>query len=285
MARHSDPVPTLDTNELLFAPGRRLADIDTGSTPGFGGSRSDGEKALAAGVPVLGELQERLFADSTAGGTRSVLLVLQAMDTAGKGGIVRHVVGSVDPQGVQHHAFKKPTAEELSHDFLWRIRKQLPQPGRIGVFDRSHYEDVLIARVRSLVSPEEITERYAQINAFEQELTVAGTTIIKVMLHLGKDEQKRRLAARLARPDKHWKYNPGDVDERLLWDDYQEAYQLALEHTATAAAPWHVIPADKKWYARAAVQRLVLEALEALDVQWPTADYDVAAEQARLAAS
>ncbi|NQX13153.1 polyphosphate kinase 2 family protein [Microbacteriaceae bacterium VKM Ac-2855] len=285
MARHSDPEPTLDTSETLFAPGRSLADIDTASTPGFTGSRSDGEKALASGAAVLGELQERLFADSTAGGTRSVLLVLQAMDTAGKGGIVRHVVGAVDPQGVKHHAFKKPTAEELSHDFLWRVRRELPHAGQIGVFDRSHYEDVLIARVRSLVEPSVIDERYALINAFEQELADAGTTVVKVMLHLGKDEQRRRLASRLDRPDKHWKYNPGDVDERLFWDDYQNAYQLALEHTATAAAPWHVVPADKKWFARLAVQRLLIEALARLDVQWPTADYDIATEKARLAAS
>lgn len=285
MARHSDPVPVVDTGALRFAPGTLLASIDTASTPGFEGSRKEGEHALASGAAALGEVQERLFASSTVDGTSSVLLVLQAMDTAGKGGIVKHVVGAVDPQGVQYHAFKKPSEEELAHDFLWRVRRELPKAGQIGVFDRSHYEDVLIARVHSFAAPEVIEERYLQINAFEQELADAGTTVIKVMLHLGKDEQKRRLAARLDRPDKHWKYNPGDVDERLLWDDYQSAYQAALDRTSTGSAPWHVVPADKKWYARVAVQRLLLEATAALDVHWPAADYDVEVEKARLAAS
>lgn len=263
----------------------RLADIDPGSTPGFDGDKKYGVQALESGAEQLSELQEKLFADSRAGGGKSVLLVLQAMDTAGKGGIVRHVVGAVDPQGVAHHAFKRPTEEELAHDFLWRVRNQLPDAGMIGVFDRSHYEDVLIGRVRSLVAPEVIESRYEQINAFEAEVAASGTTIVKVMLHISSDEQKARLGERLERPDKFWKYNPGDVDERLVWNDYQEAYEIALRKTSTEVAPWFVVPADKKWFARVAVQRLLIGALRGLDLDWPAADFDVETEKVRLATS
>ena len=299
--------------------GFRLADVDPSSTPGFDGDKQQGRLELEAGVPALSELQERLFAASTQGAPDAVLLVLQAMDTAGKGGIVKHVVGSVDPQGVHHYAFKKPTEEERGHDFLWRveshvlglvnpmgvryaafkkptaaerrheylwrIRKQLPAAGQIGVFDRSHYEDVLIGRVRGLAEPDEIERRYGAINDFEAGLVESGTRIVKVMLQISADEQKARLAERLSRPDKYWKYNPGDVDERELWPAYQEAYQVVFDRTSTDAAPWFVVPADRKWYARIAVQRLLLDALEGIDPQWPAADYDIAVEQARLAAT
>lgn len=281
-------------SELLrVEPGFRLADIDPGSTPGFDGGKNggksggkkEGQRALAAGADEFADLQERLFAESCFGGTRSVLLVLQAMDTAGKGGIVRHVVGQVNPQGVKAFAFKSPTDEEKRHDFLWRVRKQLPPPGYLGVFDRSHYEDVLIHRVRGFSTPEVIEERYGLINDFEAGLVASGTTVVKVMLHIGPDEQKRRLTERLERPDKHWKYNPGDVDERLLWPAYQDAYQVALERTSTTDAPWFVIPANHKWFARLSVQRLMLDALRGMNLEWPRADYDVEAEKARLAAS
>ena len=183
------------------------------------------------------------------------------MDTAGKGGILKHVIGAVDPQGVQLAAFKKPTDEELEHDFLWRVRKEVPEEGKIGVFDRSHYEDVLIARVRELAPPEEIERRYAAINEFEAELVGEGTNIIKVMLHISPDEQKKRLLDRLERPEKQWKYNPGDVDERMLGPKYKDAYQIAFDRTSTPIAPWYVVPADRKWYARLAVQHLLIEAL------------------------
>lgn len=271
---------------LRVGPGFRLADVDTNAHPGFDGDKVAGQAALAEGAAVLNRLQEQLFANNVVNGDeRRVLLVLQAMDSAGKGGIVNHVMGAVDPQGVHLAAFKKPTAEELQHDFLWRIHKQVPAAGQIGVFDRSHYEDVLIGRVRELAPPEEIERRYGAINDFEEELARTGTAIVKVMLHLSKDEQRERLADRLARPDKHWKFNPGDIDERARWDDYQEAYQLVFERTATADAPWFVVPADRKWYARLAVQHLVIDALERMDLDWPKADYDVAEQQRRLAAS
>ena len=267
------------------AAGFDLSSIDASSTPGFSGDKKAAVQELAANGTELGALQERLFAESKFDGTRSVLLVLQAMDTAGKGGIVRHVIGETDPQGIHLHAFKAPTDEEKSHDFLWRIRTQLPQAGQIGVFDRSHYEDVLIHRVRGFSTPEAIEERYGIINEFERELVESGTTVIKVMLHISSVEQKARLQERLDRPDKHWKYNPGDVDERVHWDAYQEAYQIALTRTSTVDAPWYVIPANRKWYARWAVQHLLLGALRGLDPQWPTVDYDVEAEKVRLAAT
>ena len=196
------------------ASGFDLSSIDPSTTPGFAGDKKAAETELAANGSELGSLQERLFAESKFGGTQSVLLVLQAMDTAGKGGIVRHVIGDTDPQGIHLHAFKAPTDEEKSHDFLWRIRQELPEAGKIGVFDRSHYEDVLIHRVRGFSTPEAIEERYGIINEFERELVESHTTVIKVMLHISSDEQKARLQERLDRPDKHWKYNPGDVDER-----------------------------------------------------------------------
>jgi PPK2 family polyphosphate:nucleotide phosphotransferase len=199
--------------------------------------------------------------------------------------MMRHVVGAVDPQGVRITAFKAPTPQERQHDFLWRIRYALPKPGQIGVFDRSHYEDVLVVRVHDLVPRAVWQRRYATINRFEQGVVAKGCTMVKVMLHISRQEQKERLAQRLERPDKYWKYNPGDVDERMRWDDYQEAYQAALTRCSTEAAPWYVVPADRKWYARWAVQQLLLDALDDIDPQWPPADFDIEQEKAHLAAS
>lgn len=277
----TDPAPLLRVGE-----GFRLDEVDPDSTPGYDGDKKSGKKDLEALSTELSDLQERLFAahhDDESG--PAVLLVLQAMDTAGKGGIVRHVVGTVDPQGVELAAFKKPTDEDLAHDFLWRIRPRVPGPGMIGVFDRSHYEDVLIGRVRELADEAEIERRYTAINDFEAELLAAGVKIVKIMLHISPDEQRERLAERLDRPDKYWKYNPGDVDERLLWPDYMDAYQTVFERTSTEAAPWFVIPANRKWYARLAVQRLLLDALREIDPQWPPADFDIEVEKKRLADS
>ncbi|MFF3065672.1 polyphosphate kinase 2 family protein [Oerskovia sp. NPDC057915] len=272
--------------EALRAPrGFDLATFDRAATPGWSQGRKQAERLLDAHADELSELQERLFAEGRSGGNRSVLLVLQGMDTAGKGGIVRHVVGLVDPQGVQHTSFGVPTAEELEHDFLWRVRRALPDPGYLGVFDRSHYEDVLVARVDGLVPPEVWEARYDQINAFEAELVDAGTTVVKVALFVSLDEQKARLRERLERPEKHWKYNPGDIDARRKWPAYQEAYQVAIERTNTEVAPWHVVPADAKWFARIAVSELVLDALRRLDLGWPPADFDVATELRRLESS
>ncbi|MET0716524.1 MAG: polyphosphate kinase 2 family protein [Mycetocola sp.] len=270
---------------LRTGPGFVLADVDPNGTPGFTGKKKAGKAELKTAADVLSDKQERLFAASKGGATDAVLLVLQAMDTAGKGGIVRHVVGAVDPQGVALTAFKAPTKEELSHDFLWRIKRAVPGPGMIGVFDRSHYEDVLIARVRGLADEAEVERRFGAIVRFEQDLVDRGIRIVKVMLHISADEQKARLLQRLDRPDKHWKFNPGDIDERQHWPAYQKAYQTVFERTSTEVAPWHVVPANKKWYARVAVQRLLLDALTEIDPQWPPADFNVEEQKARLAAT
>jgi PPK2 family polyphosphate:nucleotide phosphotransferase len=260
-----------------------LTSLPTDDTGDFDGKKADGEKALADLGPELSELQERLFAERTAGSMRRVLLVLQGMDTSGKGGVLRHTVGLVDPQGVKITSFKAPTDEEKAHDFLWRIDKAVPQPGLIGVFDRSHYEDVLIARVRQFADADEIDRRYGAINDFEQGLVDQGVTIVKCMLHISAQEQKARLLARLDDPTKYYKYNPGDLDERVLWPAYQEAYEIALERTNTSAAPWHVIASDKKWFRNLSIGQLLLDALRGLDLQWPAADFDVDTERQRLA--
>ncbi len=271
--------------KALRADGVRLADLDCRATPGWTGDKRAAESRLARTGARLSELQERLYAHGRTGGTRSVLLLLQGMDTAGKGGLVRHVVGMVDPQGVALRSFGVPTPEERSHDYLWRIRNALPRPGYIGVFDRSQYEDVLVVRVAGLVPQETWERRYEEIAAFEAEVAAAGTTIVKVMPVVSRDEQAARLRERIERPDKHWKYNPGDVDVRHAWAAYQEAYQAVLDRTSTDVAPWYVVPADRKWYARMAVAELLLHALEGLDLHWPPADFDPEVELARLAAS
>ncbi|WP_418004824.1 polyphosphate kinase 2 family protein [Mycobacterium sp. PDNC021] len=280
-------LPSLWTHEphkhLEFKPGHRVADIDPDATPGFRGSKADAPDLQTERNERFAELQEMLYANSRSGDRRSVLLVLQGMDTAGKGGIVKHVVGAGNPQGIWYSAFGKPTPEELSHHYLWRIQKAVPPAGHIGVFDRSHYEDVLIVRVHDLVPPSVWEGRYDEINAFERELTDAGTTIIKVAMFVSLDEQKKRLSERLDRPDKYWKYNPADIDERLLWPKYQEAYQAVLDRTSTAHAPWHVVPCNRKWYSRLAITELLIEALEQLQLSWPPADFDVEAEKKRLA--
>jgi PPK2 family polyphosphate:nucleotide phosphotransferase len=279
-AWNADPAPL-----LRVEPGFRLAEVDPDATPGFPGRKIDGLQALAAGASQLAALQERLHAAGTAGDQRRILLVLQAMDTAGKGGIVSHVVGAADPNGVRYAGFGAPTEEEREHDFLWRVEQQTPRAGQLGVFDRSHYEDVLIQRVRAMAPAEEIERRYGAIVAFEERLAAEGTTIVKVMLHISKDEQRERLGDRLDRPDKHWKFNPSDIDERMRWDEYQDAYQVVFDRTSTPQAPWFVVPANRKWYARLAVQQLLIEALEDMHLAWPPADFDVAEQRRRLAES
>jgi PPK2 family polyphosphate:nucleotide phosphotransferase len=259
-----------------------LAAYDTRATPGFDGDKADGKQALAGMAESLSDLQERLFAEGRSGGERSVLLVLQGMDTSGKGGVMRHAVGLFDPQGVHIKSFKAPTDEEREHDFLWRVGRETPAPGMIGIFDRSHYEDVLIGRVRKLVSEAEIEARYDAINAFEQRLVDAGTTVVKCMLHISDEEQKERLLARLDDPTKHWKFNPGDVDERSVWSDYQAAYEVALERCNTDEAPWLVVPSDRKWYRNWAVATVLQETLEGMGLTWPEADFDVAEQRTRL---
>jgi PPK2 family polyphosphate:nucleotide phosphotransferase len=268
---------------LKFRAGGKVADIDTDGTPGFTGDKDGSVSLQEERNKRYAELQEMLYANSKEGDHRSVLLVLQGMDTAGKGGIVKHVVGQANPQGIRYTSFGVPTEEERAHHYLWRIRAALPPAGHIGVFDRSHYEDVLIVRVHNLVPPEVWGARYDEINAFEHELVDNGTTLVKVAMFVSLEEQKQRLAERLSRPDKYWKYNPGDIDERKLWPSYQEAYQAVLDRTSTDYAPWYVVPCDRKWYCRLAVTELLIEALKDLNLSWPPPDFDVEAEKLRVA--
>ncbi|MFF1822701.1 PPK2 family polyphosphate kinase [Kribbella sp. NPDC058245] len=262
-----------------------LTTYDTRATTGFEGAKDDGKLALETLGAEVSDWQERLFAEGRKGGERSVLLVLQGMDTSGKGGVIRHGAGLMDPQGLKITSFKAPTPAEKRRGFLWRIRQAVPGHGMIGIFDRSHYEDVLIARVRNLVAPNVWDRRYDQINEFEAELAESGVTILKCYLHISHDEQKARLEERLDNPTKYWKYNPGDVDERQLWPDYMDAYHAAIERCNTDQAPWFVIPSDRKWYRNWAVTTLLLETLKGLDPQWPAADFDVDQEKKRLAAT
>jgi PPK2 family polyphosphate:nucleotide phosphotransferase len=260
-----------------------LGSSDPGATPGFDGGKKAGKAALAALSDEITELQAKLMAHGYTGGPQRVLVILQGMDTSGKGGAVKHAVGLLDPGGLRLKSFRKPTAEELRHDFLWRIRKELPGAGQIGIFDRSHYEDVLIARVHGLAPPEEIERRYGAINTFEQRLVDGGTTVLKCLLHISEDEQRDRLLARLDDPTKVWKFRPEDVDERGHWPDYQAAYQTALER-CSRAAPWYVIPSNHKWYRSLAIASLLRTALAELDLSWPAPDFDVEEQRARLLA-
>lgn len=267
-----------------------ISDIAPDETPGFTAKKNAkeiGQELLTVRDKELADLQERMYAMARVDDpdAPNVLFVLQGMDAAGKGGIIRHVFGSVDPQGLQLASFKRPTQEEAAHDFLWRIRKQVPKPGFIGVFDRSHYEDVLVQRVREFAPPEEIERRYGAIVDFERELVESGTKVVKVFLHISKDEQEERLRERIEREDKHWKYNPGDIDERELWDEYQQAYEIAIQRTSTPEAPWWVVPADRKWFSRLFVKGLLLNTLRGMELGWPEADFDPKVELARLEAS
>jgi PPK2 family polyphosphate:nucleotide phosphotransferase len=273
-------------SDLLRAPAGPidLGSYDTLATPGFDGDKDAGKAALADVGLRLSELQERLYAAGTKGDPRRILLVLQGMDTSGKGGTVRHVIGQTDPQGCVIATFKQPTAEELARDFLWRIRQRLPGPGMLGVFDRSHYEDVLIARVRELVPRAVWARRYATINRFEARLAERGTVLIKVFLHISKKEQRQRLLARLDDPTKHWKFDPHDLDERGRWSDYRAAYEDVLTKCNPQAAPWFVVPADRKWYRNWAVAQLLTEHLEGLQLTWPKADFDIGEQRTRLLA-
>jgi PPK2 family polyphosphate:nucleotide phosphotransferase len=264
-----------------------MAKLNPAATPGFPGDKEDASKITEALAPELSDLQERLYAAGRVkeATNQKILIMLQGMDTSGKGGTIRHAIGMVDPQGVKIKAFKAPTEEERAHHYLWRIERELPPPGMIGIFDRSHYEDVLVVRVHNLVDESVWSTRYDEINGWEAGLVEHGTVLIKCFLNISSAEQKERLMARLEDPTKHWKYNPGDVGERAKWPAYTAAYQTVLERCNTEGAPWYVIPADRKWYRNWAVAQLLTEHLRALDLQWPAADYDVEQEKARVAAS
>lgn len=243
----------------------KLSDWDPNDTGEF---KDQKERALAETKELnkrLEDLQELLFAEHK----HKILIVLQAMDTGGKDGTIRHVFEGVNPQGTRVANFKEPTAEELDHDFLWRVHKQVPAKGELVIFNRSHYEEVLIVRVHELVPPDVWKQRYDQINDFERMLAENGTTILKFYLHIDKDEQKKRLQARLDDPDKHWKFRSGDLKERQLWNEYMQAYEDVLNKTSTDAAPWYIVPANHKWYRDLVISRVLVDTLEGLHMKFP----------------
>lgn len=289
-SKKKDSAAGAPLSELLRLPHGAvdMASLDARATPGYPGKGKEDAPVHTAGLGRrLSDLQEMLYAGGRAAPEVSprVLVVLQGMDTSGKGGVIRHAIGLVDPQGVDLTSFKAPSEEERKHHYLWRIRNALPRPGQIGIFDRSHYEDVLVVRVESLVPEDVWSTRYDEINEFEAGLVAEGYKLVKCMLNVSFDEQKARLAERLADPTKYWKYNPGDVDARKKWPAYMEAYAAALEKCNTEAAPWFVIPSDRKWYRNWAVAELLRETLDGMGLAWPAADFDVAVEKKRVAQS
>jgi PPK2 family polyphosphate:nucleotide phosphotransferase len=258
----------------------RLKDIDPGDTQGLTSELKPRAKALLEqGVKELARLQDILAAQDR----WAVLVIFQGMDAAGKDSTIKHVMSGVNPQGVAVHSFKAPSAEELNHDFLWRAMKNLPERGRIGIFNRSYYEEVLVVRVhRELLDAEKLpdelvtksiwSERFEEINAFERYLTRNGIVVLKFFLHLSKEEQKRRFLERLDNPNKHWKFSPSDSKERGFWDDYQQAYEDMIRHTANSKAPWYAVPADHKWFTHLVVAAAIVHALEELDLSYPKLD-------------
>ena len=254
-----------------------LATIDPGATYGVK-RRYVSARTLAAEADIV-SLQDRLYAERV----RSVLVILQGVDTSGKDGVIRHILRGLNPQGVRVVSFKTPTPTERQHDFLWRIKPELPRPGEIVIFNRSHYEDVLIAKVRSLASPLTINERYDLINQFETDLVEHGTAVVKLFLYISTEKQRERLLARLGKPDKHWKFSANDITERRYWDDYQQAYAAALGRCSTTLAPWYVVPSNRKWFRNWAVSQLLVEAMESMKLAYPHPHLNIEALQKSLA--
>jgi PPK2 family polyphosphate:nucleotide phosphotransferase len=283
----------VDPYRITKGKGFRLKDIDPGDTRKIKSDRKDEAKQiLAQGVEWLAEEQDKLYAQDR----WSVLLVFQAMDAAGKDGTIKHVMSGVNPQGCQVFSFKQPSSEDLDHDFLWRYQKCLPERGRIGIFNRSYYEEVLVVRVheeilaRQKLPPRVVSkgiwkERLADIAAFEDYLTRQGTVVLKFFLHVSRKEQKKRFMERLEQPEKNWKFSPADVHERQYWDDYMGAFEDAIRTTATTHAPWFVVPADNKWFTRLVVAAAIVEALEKLDLAYPKIDAEKRKELAAARAA
>lgn len=259
----------MHTKVHRIEPGSKvhIKDLDPDAKP-LCDDKAEGKKQSTALQQRLGELQELLFADHK----HKILVVLQGMDTSGKDGTVRHVMSGMSPAGVRVVSFKKPTSEELDHDFLWRVHAKMPGDGEIAVFNRSHYEDVLVVRVHNLVGEKVWGKRYRQINEFERTLSACGTTILKFFLNISKAEQQKRLQERIDDPKKHWKFQHGDLGERKLWDDYMKAYADMLEQTSTKCAPWYVVPANAKWYRNLLVADVINDALESLKMEYPKID-------------
>jgi len=262
----------LKTSNFLVPPDNKikLSDYDPDNTDGFKG-KAHAETMLEKHRQKLFELQELLYAE----GKRSLLVVLQAMDAGGKDGTIRHIFTGVNPQGCRVSSFKVPTEEELRHDFLWRIHKVVPAAGMIGIFNRSHYEDVLVVRVHGLIKDKEADRRFVEINNFEKLLTNQNTTVLKFFLHISKDEQKKRLEERLRDPKKYWKVNPTDLQERKRWDEYEKAYEDVFRNCSSKNAPWYVIPANKKWFRNVVISQIIVDTLESLDMKYPKSKFDL----------
>jgi PPK2 family polyphosphate:nucleotide phosphotransferase len=272
--------------------GFHLADFDPADTCGIDIGKAAAEDMLAAGLRHLAAMQEKLFAQDR----WALLVILQGIDAAGKDGVIKHVMSGINPQGCEVHSFRTPTPEELDHDFLWRAAKLLPARGRIGIFDRSYYEDVLVVRVRrellqeqklppELITKEIWTQRFKSIRSFERHLVRNGTVVLKFHLRISKDEQRRRLLARLDEPAKRWKFSAADAEDRKLWADYMDAYEDAIRHTATEEAPWYIVPADQKWFAWLMVAAVIGQALEGLELKFPEVKGEALEELAKVRAA
>jgi PPK2 family polyphosphate:nucleotide phosphotransferase len=254
-----------ETYRLAKGKDLRLRDWSTADTDGFDGDKGDAQELLGELNQRLADLQGLLYAEAK----HQVLVVLQGMDTSGKDGTIKHVFRTINPLGVKVTNFKRPNDTELSHDYLWRVHQHTPGRGHVSIFNRSHYEDVLVVRVHNLVPKRQWSRRYRQIRDFERMLADEGTVILKFFLHISKDEQKRRLEERLRNPKKQWKFEHGDIDERKLWDDYQEAYEVALSKTSTDDAPWYIVPSDKKWYRNLVINQTLIDTLDNLEMSYP----------------
>lgn len=257
----------------------KLSKIKTDDTGKYN-SKKEAVGKLEENIERMAELQDKLYAQDR----YSVLIILQAMDTAGKDGIVKHVMKGLNPQGTYVQSFKQPSSEELDHDYLWRVNRHLPERGRIGIFNRSYYEEVLVVKVHDLVKSQQLPEkcvsekiwenRYRQIRDYERYLTENGTTIVKIFLHISKEEQKERLLERIEDASKNWKFSAADIKERQYWEEYQKCYQQAIEETSTKQAPWYIVPADKKWFARLAVSEIIVQTLDNLNLKYPEVSSD-----------
>ena len=267
---------------LQFQPGTSLSEVDGSSTPGFRGSKKDARRFIDLSARSSDRYQQLLYANGVKGSRRRVLIVLQGMDASGKGGIVRHVFEQGSPMGIHYHGFGAPSAEERQHDFLWRVRRQLPKPGWIGVFDRSHYEDIVMPRINGTYPPQVWQPRYDLINEFERELTDDDCTMIKVFLVSSRDRQKRHFLKRLTDPTKFWKFEESDLEARARWDDYMQAWQEVFVRTSTPSAPWYLVPADHRWYSRAVVSELLRTSLAGMNLTWPPLQVDADDARARL---
>lgn len=273
---------TLPPSQLLrFHHDTRVAAIDGDSTPGFDGNKDDAERFIAISSSEIARYQRLMYANGVKGSRRRLLIILQGMDASGKGGIVRHVFSQGDPMGIHYHGFGKPGAEELDHDFLWRVKRELPKRGWIAVFDRSHYEDVVMPHVYGTYPEDVWRARYDQINEFERELAASGCAILKIFLVVSQDEQKKHFLGRLDDPTKYWKFDISDLEARDRWDDYMDAWQEVFEKTSTAAAPWYLVPADNRWYSRAVVSELLRTTLKNMNMTWPPLEPEVDPDEVR----